>query len=50
MAAAAEPETFDKLTAAAGMLKQRFTLDVMLDSTEMLYWKLADRRRVRATV
>ncbi|MBP1874551.1 glycosyltransferase involved in cell wall biosynthesis [Ensifer adhaerens] len=50
MVAAAEPETFGKLTATARMLKDRFTLDVMLDSTEMLYWKLAERRRVRATV
>ena len=50
MMAAAEPETFVKLTANSRMLKDRFTLDVMLDSTEMLYWKLAERRRVRATV
>ncbi|WP_457582839.1 glycosyltransferase family 4 protein [Ensifer canadensis] len=49
MAASATPGTFRKLATAADSLKERFTLDVMLDRTEMLYWKLAERRRVRLT-
>lgn len=47
MIAAAEPGTFGQLSTAADRLKQRFTLDTMLDRTEMLYWKLAERRRAR---
>jgi hypothetical protein len=49
MAASATPATFRKLAAAADSLKERFTLDAMLDQTEMLYWKLAERRRIRVT-
>ncbi|KOF22178.1 glycosyl transferase [Ensifer adhaerens] len=48
MAAATAPATFKTLTAAADSLKERFTLDAMLDRTEMLYWKLAERRRTAA--
>ncbi|MEK1947362.1 MAG: glycosyltransferase [Ensifer adhaerens] len=49
MAASATPATFRKLAAAADSVKERFTLDAMLDQTEMLYWKLAERRRIRVT-
>ncbi len=48
MVAAAAPDTFARLASAADRLKSRFTLDTMLDRTEMLYWKLAERRRVSA--
>lgn len=50
MVAAAAPDVFGSLAAAADRLKARFTLDAMLDRTEMLYWKLAQRPRVRETV
>ncbi len=50
MVAAAAPDAFCSLAAAADRLKARFTLDAMLDRTEMLYWKLAQRPRVRETV
>ncbi|MNV78250.1 hypothetical protein D3C71_1717290 [compost metagenome] len=49
MVAAATPDTFARLAAAADKLKERFTLEAMLDRTEMLYWKLAERRRARLT-
>lgn len=39
MVKAAVPETFEALSAAAEHLKDRFTLDVMLDQTEALYRK-----------
>lgn len=48
MVAAAAPDTFARLASAADRLKSRFTLDTMLDRTEMLYWKLVERRRVSA--
>ncbi|NVD38431.1 glycosyltransferase family 4 protein [Ensifer sp. HO-A22] len=48
MVAAAAPYTFARLAKAADRLKSRFTLDTMLDRTEMLYRKLAERRRVSA--
>lgn len=41
MIKAAQPETFKTLSAAAINLKDRFTLDVMLDRTEALYGKIA---------
>ncbi len=50
MIAAAAPETFARLASVADRLKTRFTLDTMLDRTEMLYWKLAERRRVSTMV
>ena len=48
MVKAAAPETFGELSAIAQRLKDRFTLDVMLDQTETLYQKAAAKRRVPA--
>ncbi|MBD9622615.1 glycosyltransferase family 4 protein [Ensifer sp. ENS06] len=45
MIQAAEPETFKALSASAENLKDRFTLAVMLDSTEALYQKAASKRQ-----
>ena len=50
MIRAAEPETFKALSATAESLKDRFTLAVMLDRTEALYWKAASKRQTAELV
>lgn len=45
MISAAQPEVHEKLAAAAHARKDRFTLERMLDETEVVYRELAKRRR-----
>ncbi|MEI2301559.1 glycosyltransferase [Ensifer sp. MJa1] len=47
MVRSAETETFKTMSAAAERLKDRFTLGVMLDQTEVLYRALASKRRAQ---